>query len=433
MNFTKNQLIIAGITGLVVVVGVLIFTGAIPGLRTTGPESIAAQISIWNVGDSEGAFAAAFAEFNAKYKNVAFSYRSFPNETAYEAALLDALAAGTGPDIFAVRNDKVLRHLNKMVPAVNAITLPELRARFPQVVEKDFYGAEGTYALPLSIDTLALFYNRDLMDDAGVANVPATWNEVQALAPTLTKKSEIGAITQSGIALGGNAYEIESAVDVLYLLMLQTGTKMTDEGLTRATFDSSEGLNALRFYLQFGNPKSASYAWSGGESARTRFADEKLSFLVDYASAIPFITARNSFLNYAVAPVPQPTNASVSLTYASYYGFAVSRRAKNPGLAWEFVKGMTTSETAARSYASATGKPPALRGLVNAYENDPIMRVFARQILIARSWPQTDPDAIRTSFTHLITSAIADPARAADALRTAAAEVTSVMGRGSLR
>lgn len=430
MSLTKNQLIIAGATGLVVVVAVLIFTGIIPGLRTSGPESIAARLTIWSVGDPEEAFTAAYAAFNAKYPNVTFSHRSFSDEAAYETVLLDSLAAGVGPDIFAIRNDKVLRHLNKLAPSVNTIALPELRSLFPQVVEKDFYVKNGTYALPLSIDTLALFYNRDLLDDAGVPNPPATWNEVQTLAPQLTKKSAEGAVTQSGIALGGRADEIPSAVDALYLLMLQTGTKMTDDAFTRATFDSPEGLNALRFYLQFGNPSSASYAWASAQgNARDRFADEKLAILVDYASAIPSLTTRNAFLNYAIAPIPQPKDAAVSLAYPSYYGFGVSLRAANRPLAWEFVKTMATSEPVARAYVAATGRPPALRSLANAYESDLAMRVFSRQILTARSWPQADPDRIRASFSTLITSALSDPTRAADALRTAAQEVTAIIGQ----
>lgn len=435
MNLTKNQLIIAGVTGFVVILAILVVAGVLPGLRTTGPENIAAHLSIWNVGDAEGAFETAFSEFKAKYRNVTFTYRAFSNETAYEAALLDALAAGIGPDVFAVRNDKLFRHLNKIVPAVNMITLPELRERFPQVVEKDFYQAgSGTYALPLSIDTLALFYNRDLLDGAGIANPPATWTEVQTFAPRLTKKDAAGAITQSGIALGGSAEHIPTAIDTLYLLMLQTGTSMTDDAFTRATFDSSEGLNALRFYLQFGTPASAAYAWSssiGDASARDLFADEKVAMTIDYSSAISALTARNSFLNYAVAPAPQPANAGVVMTYPSYYGFAVSRRSPYVALAWEFVKSMTTSETAARHYATATGRPPALRALVTAYENDPVKRVFARQILTARSWPQMSPDAIRAAFEKLITSALADPSRAAEALRTAAGEVTAIMGRSN--
>ncbi len=429
MSLTKNQFIIAGITGIVVIVAILIFTGIIPGLRTSGPESIAAELSIWNVGDDESAFTAAYAAFNAKYPNVTFRYRSFSDEGAYEAALLDALAAGTGPDIFVVRNDKVIRHQNKMLPA-SSITmgLPELRATFPQVVEKDFFGTGGLYGLPLSIDTLALIYNRDLFDDAGVSAPPRTWDDVQGTAPVLTKKGEGGVITQSGMALGGAASHIETAVDTLYLLMLQTGTAMTDAALTQASFNSSTGLNALRFYLQFGNPTSAAYSWGTGEAtARMRFADEKLAMFIDYASAIPLLTVRNAFLNYAVAPVPQPKDATVGITYSSYYGFAVSRRSANPALAWEFIKTMTTTESVGRAYVSATRKPPALRALANGYENDPVMRVFAKQTLTARSWPQPDPDRIRASFVKLISSSLTDPVRASNFLGAAAQEVTSLL------
>ncbi|MBI2278744.1 MAG: extracellular solute-binding protein [Candidatus Brennerbacteria bacterium] len=432
MNFTKNQLIIAGITSFVVTLGILVLVGVIPGLQSSDPTDVAATLAIWNVEDSEGAFAAAFTAFRTKYRNVTFQYRSFPDEATYEAALIDALAAGEGPDIFAVRSDKVLRHANKMLPALTAITLPELRARFPQIVEKDFYRAgSGTYALPLSIDTLTLFYHRDLLDTAGVAKVPATWDDIQRTAPLLTKKDSTGAVLQSGVALGGRAEEIEAAIDTLYLLMLQTGTKMGDERGDRAAFDSAEGLNALRFYLQFGNPTSASYAWRGNQgSARVRFADEKLAMMIDYASAIPALAARNTFLNYGVAPVPQPKDAGNALTYASYYGLGVSRRSANPALAWEFITTAATSEAAAQSYAEATKKPPALRSLANAYESDPVRRVFARQILTARSWLQTDPDAIRASFSKLIESAIMNPSGVANALRTAEREVTEIISRG---
>lgn len=435
MNFTKNQLIIAGVTGLVVVVAILILTGAIPGLRSRGPEEITAELAVWNVGDGERALATAFAEFKAKYRNVTFSYRSFPDEASYEAALLDALAAGVGPDILALRNDKLLRHGNKLAASpAGLFSLAELRARFPQVVEKDFTSRGALYALPLSIDTLALFYNRDLLDTAGIAEPPATWDDVQRAAPVLTKKGAAENAPQSGIALGGRAGEIPSAPEILTLLMLQTGTKMTDDTFTRAEFDSAEGLNALRFYLQFGNPAAPSYAWipsagGGQQDARSRFADEKLAMMIDFASAIPALAARNSFLNYAVAPAPQPKGATAAISYPSYYGLAVSRRSRQANLAWEFVKAAATSETAARSYAETTGKPPALRLLATAYGNDSVKNAFARQILTARSWAQTDPDQIRAVFAELIDAAVANPTKAATALGIAADKVTNIMTR----
>jgi len=41
----------------------------------------------------------------------------------------------------------------------------------------DFLYQGQPYASPLSINTLALFYNRDLLNEAGIVLPPVTWEE----------------------------------------------------------------------------------------------------------------------------------------------------------------------------------------------------------------------------------------------------------------
>ena len=58
------------------------------------------------------------------------------------------------------------------------------------------------FAMPLYSDTLALYYNKDLLSQAGIARPPRTWEELEIQVQTLTKIDEYGNITQSGISMG---------------------------------------------------------------------------------------------------------------------------------------------------------------------------------------------------------------------------------------
>ena len=104
----------------------------------------------------------------------------------------------------------------------------------------DFYPAcwmEGVfdgeaYGIPYSTDSRALFYNEDVLveagfvDNAGNAKPPATWAELEHYAATLTERDENGRITRLGFAPNyGNSW--------LYIYgWLNGGAFMSDDGRT---------------------------------------------------------------------------------------------------------------------------------------------------------------------------------------------------------
>ena len=54
----------------------------------------------------------------------------------------------------------------------------KIRDIFPDVVYSDVVKDNLIYGLPLSIDTLALFYNREHLNSAGIVAPPTTWQEL---------------------------------------------------------------------------------------------------------------------------------------------------------------------------------------------------------------------------------------------------------------
>ncbi|KKU94464.1 MAG: Extracellular solute-binding protein family 1 [Candidatus Jorgensenbacteria bacterium GW2011_GWA1_48_13] len=428
MNLSRNQKILIGAAAFLVVIFLLILVGVLPGLKKE-TNQIKATLQFWGVYDSMRAYEGTIADFGKIYPGVEVNYRGFSNEADYETALLNALAAGKGPDIFMVRNLNLLRDITKIapVPAIK-FSLLGLRNLFPQIVESDFApDGKNIYGLPLSIDTLALIYNQDLWNDAAITTPPKTWTEFEALIPKLVRKNG-ASVTRAAAALGGSLKSMETAPDVLSMLMLQSGTEMISRDFSSASFSSSDGEEALNFYLKFSDSKNAAYTWNDEmKKAREAFAAGEAAMIFDYASAVSQIRSKNILLNLGIAEVPQPAGAERAITFGNYWGYAVSRQSRYANTAWDFVLNLTTKSENAKNYFTATGKPPALRSLISQSLNDPNLTVFAKQALTARAWGEVDYNKTGGILSDMIESVLAGMISSRSALQEAEDKVTDLL------
>ena len=428
----KTIMVIGGVVIVLVLFFVLLFSCIIPGLNScsVGPQKITADLTMWGVGDTPDTYKDIIANFGKSYPEVKVVYRSFSNENEYGNALLEALATNQGPDIFEVKNNQISEQYNKIAPLPSSVLpLIQIQNLFPRTVEENFAPQGTVYAIPLSIDTLALIYNRRLIDQAAVT-VPATWEDFKDVIPKLSNIGSDKKITQAAIALGGSEKNVSHATDILSLLMLQSGTQIVSSDFKSATFATEEGTNALNFYTQFTNARTPYYTWSTSmPNSLDSFGAERTAMIIDYASAVPLIRSKNAFLDIGIAPVPQPkAGIDRPIAYGSYWGYTVSKQSKNQDIAWRFVTAMTTNEVNADLYAQKTGKPPALSSLLKGkYLNDPKLSVFARQALIARSWPEINARKITQIFSDMIDAVNANQATAQMAISTAEDQVTQLM------
>jgi ABC-type glycerol-3-phosphate transport system substrate-binding protein len=350
-TFTQKQLIIIGAAVLFVLVGGIIF---LMNIRSNAGGQSSLKLTIWGT-DSQQAFNNVIQSYAGPGSGTQsqISYTQIdPSE--YQSKLLSALAAGTGPDVFEIPNRDLSQwqSVATPIPATLATTFNQvtLQSDFPDVVSQDFVSGGNIYALPLSIDTLAMIYNKDLFNTGGIATVPATWEGLQADLPALRVVNVQGQITQAALALGGSETSIPNAPDIIFLLMMQNGATMTSTDGTTVKFatgvsgSDSSGPNAFNYYLQFSNTAGSNYTWNDGMgTALNSFVQGKTAVIFDYSSALATITAQAPFLNYGVAAMPQPANAAMTVNYAKYNGLAVSRSSAQIAGAWNFIISLTTS------------------------------------------------------------------------------------------
>ena len=285
MKPSPKQIIIVLAAVIVVVLLILLFVG---GSNPPSPPKVA--LNVWGVFDEREAFERTVANYQQVRPNVEVKYQKIDGDN-YQNTLIDALAAGRGPDIFAIHNRSLPKNLNKLTPAsLEQINLTELRELFPQVVEQDFTSNNKIYALPLYLDTLVLIYNKDLFDQAGIVAPPKTWDEFQNIIPRLRLLDEGGRIQRAAAAIGSSEKTTNAGIDLLRLLMTQNGAEMVNSELTAATFAETPGFRAFNFYLQFANPESPLYTWNDNQLfALDSFAAGNVAMIFGYKSDIATI------------------------------------------------------------------------------------------------------------------------------------------------
>ena len=398
----------------------------------------------WSVFDDPNALQPAITAYRALHPNVSIDLKILRVDE-YEKTLINALAEDRGPDIFSMHNTWIPKYQGKLAPVPDTITVPftfvqgtikkelvtelrtspglsvkDLKNQYIDAVAKDVIfpvpqapPAQGSkdqiFALPLSADSLALFYNKDLLNAAGIPEPPQYWDDFQKMIPKLTKQDKQGNIVQSGAALG-TAKNVERFSDILSVLMMQNGTQMGDaygptfqlippELSGRSTPPADD---AVVFYTDFANPAKEVYTWNDKmPDSLTAFASGQTAFFFGYDYNLPSIRAQAPKLNLGIAKLPQIRD-NPEVNFANYWVNGVSKKSANQNWAWDFLEFAAKADQNAK-YLDAAKKPTALRSLIEKQAADIDLSVFASQMLTAKSWYHGKDDAgSEQAFSDLI-------------------------------
>ncbi|NLZ74687.1 extracellular solute-binding protein [Candidatus Falkowbacteria bacterium] len=414
-------------------------------------------LTYWRVFDDSDAFDEIITKYKALHPNININYKKLRLEE-YETELLNALAEDRGPDIFSIHNTWIKKYQPKLLPlpesttlvypvvtgtikkettyqnkTTKSITNKEVRDKFVDVVGRDvILNDEKIYGLPLSVDTLAMYYNKDLFNNAGISKIPNYWNrEFLQTVNKLTKHGDKNALIQSGAALGGST-NINRYSDILAILMMQSGTTMIDD-TGKVLFNASAGYStynpaadALRFYIDFADQTKESYSWNSDlPNSLEMFISGNLGIMFAYSYDLPTIKAQAPKLNFSIAPLPQiEGNPPTNINMANYWVEVVSKKTPHADAAWDFVQ-FITKEEQAKTYLEKTHRPTALRSLIDLQKNDEEINVFVNQVLTAKSWYRgKNVKAAEDAIAEMINNALIIPSdKLQTVLNTAATKI----------
>ncbi len=418
------------------------------------------ELTWWGIYDEPQNFSEIIADYRVIHPNISITYRKLRPEE-FEEELLNALAEDRGPDIFSIQNTDLTQWLVKIEPLppttqmayqvtkkslglkqetvveireTTSLTPGKIKDSFLDTVYQDIVTADKIYGLPLSVDTLVMYYNRDLFNNAGIPLAPNTWEELQSYVKKLTYQDQDGKLIQSGASLG-TAQNVERAADILSLLMMQNGAQMTDDKKVSFQFLPTgadplynPGPEALRFYTDFANPTKEVYTWNDSlPNSADAFAQGKVAIIFGYNYHLPYIEAkRQGKLNYAVAKVPQ-LEGRPPVNFANYWINTVSKKSKNINEAWDFLQ-FASQKDEVKKYLNKTKRPTALRSLIEEQIADDQLKVFAEQLLTSKSWYRgANKDAMENAFKEMIEAVVTYGTAAQEATNIAAQKVQQTL------
>lgn len=392
------QTIVVGIFVALVVVGVGVFSlfGGFGNKGGLGP------VIVWGTAD-QTTMDKVLADLTQSDKTLQDVVYVAKKPGTYEAELINAIAAGTGPDlIFLSQSD--IGTLSDKTTLIPYSAVPQSTFVASYIDEGQlFLTPQGTLALPFMIDPLVMYWNRDTFTGVGQAQAPQYWNEFLALAPKITSLDAGANVRKSAVALGTWS-NITNAKAVLSALMMQSGdfiTGRTAQGALATTLgvklDSSNTVpaaEALRFYTDFANPSKTTYSWNRSlPPSYNAFVAGDLAVYFGFASEYRSLSERNPNLRFGVALLPQLQGASAKITSGNIVGLAVARGAKNPAGALAAAQKLTTAAASA-AVAQQTGLPPSRRDVQVDTSASAAAATFIQSALMARSW--ADPNAAAT-------------------------------------
>ena len=358
-------------SGLALGAGLAAGTLARPALA----QATEMTLAVWGSDAEVAAYNAAIARYQAANPGTTIRLDVMPFGQFYQQ--IDTRLAGRqAPDLFRVTYQQVGRYASGKA----AIDLsPYLEAGAGEAFTPAVWSAVtldgAAYALPHHTDTFALYYNADMLDQAGIAipgSLDAAWTWGQFIDNArLLKERQLGSYPFAMAWQNG-------AVHRWLVYLYQHGGRLLNDDLTASAIDSPEGIETIRWTQSWFKdglvPPSTSLKSS--ERIQNLFVNGTIPMMLNGNWQIPFVEGQASRFKWGVTYLPRDKAMADDLGGTCV---AVSRDAKNPEAAAAFLR-FLTDEANMRDFVDSAQFLPVRRSLVDAgidYKLRPEeMRVF---------------------------------------------------------
>jgi ABC-type glycerol-3-phosphate transport system substrate-binding protein len=345
---------------------------------------------------------------SSKYQHITYVEK---DSNTLEQEFIEALAEGKEPDLVIFRENQIFKNQNKLyITPYKSVDKRTFQDTF--IPESDLLlSKEGIVGFPIVIDPLVMYFNKDILNSAGIIKTPETWKELLAIAPSLIKSDSAFNISKAVIPLGSTE-NIKNSKEIIWSLILQTGNtvverRQTEEGQElfavtlseKGVYSSSPAIAAINFFNQFSNPTKDVYSWNRSlPDSQDYFLAGNSAFYLGFASELPLIKRKNPNLNLDVAVIPQSQlseSVSFKSTYGKMYFIGMVKKSKNLDSAFRTAV-LLSEQSAQDSLSKILGLPPVRRDLLDKFNpSNSFDSIFKKSALIADG--VIEPNSIETT------------------------------------
>ena len=348
----------------------------------TVPAAEPTEITFWHYmsEDKEGKFVKeAIEEFNNSQDEIHVTAQYLPREELMKQYTI-GVVSGELPDCGMVDNPDHASYASMGVfEDITDLYNSWDEADFMEGSINSCYYDDKLYGLPWGNNCLGLFYNKSMLEEAGV-EVPTTWSELEAACEKLTTD------TCKGLAISAIGNE-EGTFQYMPWLLSAGGSV---DNLT--SDESKESMTYLKDLMDKGYISKECINWTQAD-AEKQFASGQAAMMINGPWQFSGLSGDAPDLEYGVAKVPKADDGD----YASVLGgenVAICKGA-NVEASWKFLTWITSKEESAK-ICEAIGRysPRADVDVQEMYKDDPLNATFAEILPTAESrgpspvWPE---------------------------------------------
>lgn len=274
-------------------------------------------------------------EFNAAHPDIKVNV-DVSDWGAYFDKLLTLFAGGTPPDVFAMdaplypdwQSRDVLLNLQPYLDAE-----PELLEGFYPVTLQAYETEEGYFGLPRDFQTIVLYYNKDMFDEAGLEYPTDDWTlaDFREAAKALTKDTD-GDGTTDQWGFWADLYDMELFWGPA---IWGAGGQVLNEDYSKTLLAEGPARDVWHMIsdMMFEDGsipepgEAEQYGWD-------LFQAERAAMTTIGHWAVPTYVAQGIDFDVAAFPAGSEKRA----TSVNSAGFVIAKDTPNPDAAWEFVK-----------------------------------------------------------------------------------------------
>lgn len=260
----------------------------------------------------------------------------------YWTLLKAGASGGDMPDVFWMHSNEVQKYMENdiLMDLTDRIANSDKLEmdKFPEDI-KNLYSWDGkTYAIPKDVDTIALFYNKTMFDEAGLSypDDSWTWDDFYDAAVKLTKDDG----SQYGTAMNPSN-EQDGWMNIIYTM----GGKVLSDDKKSSGFDDPNTIKAMEFVQKLIDnvmPPATTMAETGTD---VLLGSGKIAMLTQGSWMVPQFKEHEYISeNCEVAVLPKDPTTGKRVSLYNGLGWAVSAKTKNPEAAWQLVEWFGTKD-----------------------------------------------------------------------------------------
>ncbi len=331
------------------------------------------KIRVWIDDEAGDYMAAVIAEFNKVYPNIVVEFQHMGSVDSRN--LLKTFGpSGNGADVFQFPHDQlaqaVLEDLVYPLPAstqtllasrANPLALQIATLSYDETA-KSFdpsspNAVERLYAVPMSIESVGLYYNKDLVSTPAATyedlfTFADTWNAAQAADGSGRTNAEAGLYALGTSSHWADSYFMQPIYSAFGFYPF--GANLNDP--SAVGFNSTSMINALTWIKTELQPRTTGTGSHNSVTAGANFEAGKIPYIIAGPWNIEAYKAAG--LNFGIAPMPT-INGNAERTFAGSIMAAVYKYSNNKEDAIKFVE-FLNSDIAMQLQYEYKGKLPAL-------------------------------------------------------------------------